>query len=189
MSLRVKRVMKKVINVIKQKWMDFVYCGDHVAYARKLGVTVGKNCRFLCNVRSCFGNEPYLIKIGDHVEVCDSVRFMPHDGGAWVHRDVCPKGAVYGPIEVGNNVFIGINVIILPGVKIGDNVVIGAGAVVTRDVPDNVVCAGVPARVINTYEKYCNKVEEKKMDILSLSYEMKHEYFKKNKPEWLGAER
>ena len=52
------------------------------------------------------------------------------------------------PIKVGNNVWIGGNVVVLPGVTIGNNVTIGAGAVVTHDVPDNVVAAGNPCKVI-----------------------------------------
>lgn len=52
------------------------------------------------------------------------------------------------PVNIGDDVWIGGNVTILPGVTIGNNVVIGAGAVVTKDVPDNVVVAGVPAKVV-----------------------------------------
>ena len=52
------------------------------------------------------------------------------------------------PVTIGNDVWIGGNVTILPGVKIGNNVVVAAGAVVTKDVPDNVVVGGVPARII-----------------------------------------
>lgn len=49
---------------------------------------------------------------------------------------------------IGNNVIVGINSIILPGIKIGNHVVIGAGSVVTNDVPDNTIVAGNPARII-----------------------------------------
>ena len=52
------------------------------------------------------------------------------------------------PISIGNHVWIGINVTILKGVKIGDGAIIAAGAVVTRDVPERCLAAGVPARVI-----------------------------------------
>lgn len=52
------------------------------------------------------------------------------------------------PVVIGNNVWIGGGVIILPGVKIGHNVAIGAGSVVTRDIPDNVIAYGNPCRVI-----------------------------------------
>ena len=52
------------------------------------------------------------------------------------------------PVSIGNNVWIGGSVTILPGVNIGNNVTIGAGSVVTKDIPDNVVAAGNPCRVI-----------------------------------------
>lgn len=52
------------------------------------------------------------------------------------------------PVHIKKNVWIGVNVIILPGVTIGENAVVGAGAVVTKDVPDNAVVVGNPARVI-----------------------------------------
>ena len=59
------------------------------------------------------------------------------------------KGLEYAkPIKVGNNVWIGGNVTVLPGVSIGDNVVIGAGSVVTKDIPSNVIAVGNPCRVI-----------------------------------------
>ena len=52
------------------------------------------------------------------------------------------------PIKVGNNVWIGGNVVVLPGVTIGDNVVIGAGSIVTKDIPSNSVAVGNPCKVI-----------------------------------------
>ena len=59
------------------------------------------------------------------------------------------KGLEYAkPIEIGNNVWIGGNVIVLPGVKIGDNAVVGAGSVVNKDIPANVVAVGNPCKVI-----------------------------------------
>lgn len=54
------------------------------------------------------------------------------------------------PIKVGNNVWVGGNVVVLPGVSIGDNSVIGAGSVVTKDIPNNVVAFGNPCKVIKT---------------------------------------
>lgn len=59
---------------------------------------------------------------------------------------------VTSPVNIGNDVWIGANVVILPGVTIGNNVVIGAGAVVTKDIPDNSLAVGVPARVIKSIE-------------------------------------
>ena len=51
------------------------------------------------------------------------------------------------PVTIGNDVWLGANVLVMPGVTIGDNVVVGAGAVVTRDIPSNSLAMGVPARV------------------------------------------
>ena len=62
------------------------------------------------------------------------------------------KKAYGRPVTIGNDVWIGGNCTILPGVTIGNNVVVAAGAVVTKDVPDNCVVAGVPARIIKRIE-------------------------------------
>lgn len=58
------------------------------------------------------------------------------------------------PITIGNNVFIGANSILLPGIRIGDNVVIGAGSVVTKDIPPDVIAVGNPCKVIKTKGPY-----------------------------------
>ncbi len=62
-----------------------------------------------------------------------------------------------GVICVGNNVFIGNNSILLPGVIIGDNYIIGAGSVVSKNVPENSVVAGNPAKVIMSFSEYADK--------------------------------
>lgn len=61
------------------------------------------------------------------------------------------------PVTIGDNVWIGGSVTILPGVKIGSNVTIGAGSVVTRDIPDGVVAVGNPAKVLRDVEPHCLK--------------------------------
>ena len=57
------------------------------------------------------------------------------------------------PVEIGNNVWIGRRAMIMPGVTIGDGVVIAAGAIVTKDVPNNVIVGGVPAKILS--ERQC----------------------------------
>ena len=64
------------------------------------------------------------------------------------------------PVRIGNDVWLGGNVTILPGVSIGNNVVVAAGAVVTKDVPDNTLVGGVPARKIRTLENDVEMLEE-----------------------------
>lgn len=93
------------------------------------------------------------------MKISDGTRIIPHDGGVEVLMDLgfCEKPDLFGRITVDNNVFIGMDVNVLPGVKIGNNVIVGAGAVVTKDVPDNSVVAGIPARHICTIEEYYEK--------------------------------
>ena len=63
------------------------------------------------------------------------------------------------------DVYIGNNVIILPGVTIGSNVIIGAGAVVSKNIPDNSVAVGIPARVIKTADEYLEKLKKESLHL------------------------
>ena len=101
--------------------------------ARELGVSVGKNFHIYGNIS--FGSEPWLISLGDNVHLTDGVRFICHDGGTLLFRDKVPDLEITAPIRLGSNVYVGNNVIFLPGVTIGDNVIIGAGAVVSKNIP------------------------------------------------------
>lgn len=130
---------------------------DPVAFARRLGVSVGNDCRLLSISRGTFGSEPYLVTLGDHVTVTAGVRFITHDGGVWVLREQHPRLDVFGDIEVGSNVFIGLNALLLPGARLGDDVVVGAGAVVTKPVASGSVVAGNPARLICSFEDYSKR--------------------------------
>lgn len=130
--------------------------GRAAIIAKGYGVKFGKNVR-LTGLPS-FGSEPYLISIGDNVTITDGVIFHNHDGGVGVLREKYPGIDIIKPITIGNNVFVGSHVTIMPGVNIGSNVVIGASSVITKDVPDNVVVAGVPAKVIKTLDQYEEKV-------------------------------
>lgn len=114
-------------------------------YARYIGVKIGKSCSIHTKD---FGSEPYLVEIGDHVQITHGVKFFTHSGG-WIFRSEYPKLDAFGKIKIRSNVYIGNNVLILPGVTIGNNVMIGAGAVVTKSIPDDSVAAGNPARIIS----------------------------------------
>jgi len=91
-----------------------------------------------------------------------------------------PEIDVFGPISVGNNVFIGIRSIIMPGVHIGDNCVIAAGSIVTRDVPDNSIAVGIPARVIGSVEEYRTKTLSKGTLIRSLPKSEKRKWLEQH---------
>lgn len=120
-----------------------------------LGLTVGKNFsrqeKTLIDQSHC-----WLITIGDDVTLAPRVHILAHDAST-------KKALGYtriGTVNIGNNVFVGASTTILPGVNIGNNVVIGAGSVVSRDIPNNTVVAGSPARAICTYDEFVNRKKE-----------------------------
>ena len=89
------------------------------------------------------------VVIGDNVFIAPNVGL--HTSGHPLDVRRRNAGLEYAwPITIGHNVWIGAGVNVMPGVRIGDNSVIGAGSVVTRDVPPNVVAAGVPCRVMRS---------------------------------------
>ncbi|HFI0464167.1 TPA: sugar O-acetyltransferase [Streptococcus suis] len=91
------------------------------------------------------------VTFGDNVFIAPSCGF--HTAGHPLETDLRNQGLEYAyPITVGNDVWIGAGVQVVPGVTIGNNVVIGAGSVVTKDLPDNVVAAGNPCRVIKNLQ-------------------------------------
>ena len=156
-----------LVDVGKKLIRDWKMHRNPVSYARGLGVQIGADCRLLGLTPATFGSEPYLVRLGNHVTVTSGVRFVTHDGGVWVFREKIPEIDVFGPVRVGNNVFIGLNSILLPGVTVGNNVIIGAGSVVNRDVPDNSVVAGVPAKIIKNVDAYWTGVAGKAVYIRS----------------------
>ena len=107
-------------------------------------IEVGKN--FFANY-NCTILDVGKVVIGDNVMFAPNVSI--YTAGHPVHPDSRNSGYEYGiSITIGNNVWIGGNAVINPGVKIGSNVVIGAGSVVTRDIPDNTIAVGNPCKVI-----------------------------------------
>ncbi len=107
-------------------------------------IEVGEN--FFMNM-NCVILDEAKVTFGDNVFVAPSCGFYTAGHPLDVERR--NKGLEYArPITVGNNVWIGAQVCILPGVTIGDNTVIGAGSVVTKSLPANVLAAGNPCRII-----------------------------------------
>lgn len=108
------------------------------------------------------GTEPKDIFFGDNVHVASGVTFINHDVSVFMLRYMEPETkykARTGEIHIGDNVFIGANVILLYGVHIGDNVVIGAGSIVTKDIPDGVVAVGTPCEPIGSFDQWKEKMK------------------------------
>ena len=146
-------IFRKIIFNIKLLLSDEY--NRAAVYSEYLGVKFGDNV--LLTGKIGFGSEPFLITIGNNVTIAHGTTFHNHDGGLGVLRLKYPHINIFKKIIVGDNVFIGSYTTILPGITIGNNVIIGASSVITKDVPNGVVVAGVPARVIKTLAEYEEK--------------------------------
>lgn len=123
-----------------------------------MGMVVGKNFKRLHGVILDPGH-CWLIEIGDNVTMAPRVHILCHDASTKTFLNYTKIGRV----TIGNNVFIGAETVVLPGVKIGNNVIIGANSTVSRDIPDNSVAVGSPARVLYSVDEYlakeCSRME------------------------------
>ena len=137
---RQKEIIKKIMGCVKG---DFVitapfYC-DHGS-----NITIGNN--FYTN-HNCTILDGAKVTFGDNVFIAPNVVFST--AGHAIDAEQRSKGLeIAFPITVGDNVWIGANVSVLPGVSIGSNTIIGAGSVVNKDIPEGVIAAGVPCKVI-----------------------------------------
>ncbi|MGD9211273.1 MAG: acyltransferase [Desulfobacteraceae bacterium] len=104
--------------------------------------------------------DPYLTSIGNNVWITSGCQLLCHDASVVMINFIFDQRYDrVGPIILNDNVFLGNNVIILPNITIGSNVIVGAGAVVTKNVPDNTIWAGNPARMLCTFQDYVHKIE------------------------------
>lgn len=142
---------------------------DKIDKAIEVGVRIGNNTTI--TGPTDFGSEPYLVTIGDNVCISFGVSFITHDNATKVINNILNDNsfAIYAPIKIGNNCFIGAKTLILPGVTIGDNVIIGAGSIVTKDIEDNCVAVGIPCKKISTIDEYIKKNKDKFLYIRKLS--------------------
>lgn len=123
-------------------------------FYRATGMKIGKGSKIAATV-DVDQSAPELITIGKNVWVTRGVMLLCHQRNLnqyEVGKPVMDCELVYKPIVINDGAHIGIGAIIMPGVTIGKGAVIGAGSVVTRDIPDYCVAAGVPAKVIKTFE-------------------------------------
>lgn len=121
-----------------------------------MGMKVGTNFKRLNGVILDPGH-CWLIEIGDNVTMAPRVHVLCHDASTKQFLNYTKIGRV----TIGNNVFIGAESVILPNTMIGNNVVVGANSTVIGNIPDNVVVAGSPAKILYTLDEYLNKEKER----------------------------
>jgi len=103
------------------------------------------------------GSHSYHIEIGNNVTLAPNVHILAHDASTW---DFLGYTKIKN-VKIGNRVFIGASSIVMPGVTIGNDVIIGAGSVVTKDIPDNCIYAGNPAKFMMHADVYIAREKEK----------------------------
>lgn len=148
-------MFKSIFNKIYYRYLSKK---NPIAYAKKIGVRIGTNNKIVSCRHGMFGSEPYLVQIGNDCLFSGNIQFLTHDGSLHLFRKKIPNAFIYNQVKIGNNVFIGYGVTILPGVTVGDNCIIGAGSIVSRDIPNNSVAAGVPAKVLRDTTSYIDKM-------------------------------
>lgn len=156
-------IWNRWIRAVTKPFIEIYRRVRPVEYARRIGVKIGKNPHFYGPVS--WGSEPWIITLGDNVHITGGCKFIAHDGGTLLFREQIPDLEITKPITVGNNVYIGEDSMVLPGVHIGNHVIIGARSVVTKDIPDNSVAAGVPCRVIKTTDEYLEKIKKESLHL------------------------
>lgn len=141
---RKTEIIRKLLGSTQQKfWIEQPFWCDY-----GYNTEIGENFYANHNLVLLDGNK---VKFGDNVFIGPNCGF--YTAGHPLDAEQRNQGLEYAkPIEVGDNVWFGGNVVVLPGVKIGNNCVIGAGSVVTKDIPERSLAYGNPCRVVRKIE-------------------------------------
>lgn len=142
---------------------------------KKIFHSMGENCLVMDRKVPLYAK---LISLGNNVQIASNVHFNTHDV---THLMLNNREKSFGRdkrypekvgcIEIGDNVFIGAGTSINYNVKIGSNVIVGACSLITKDIPDNCVVGGIPAKVLCSFEEYLEKREAQTVDELGFGKE------------------
>lgn len=162
-------MIKRLLELVRK------YSKSPEAFARSLGVKVGKGC--FISTRE-FPSEGYLIEIGDYVRIAPDTAFFTH-GGIWSLRKIYNDKDLdhFGKIKVGDYSYIGERCMIMPGVTIGERCIIGGGSVVTKSIPDGCMVAGNPAKFIGYTDDFYKRLKENSdLKCAKMSYDEKRNF-------------
>lgn len=130
---------EKLLFLLGLRFASAPSIGDNLYILKGANLSFGKSCII---GHYCRFYDWYPIKIGNSLFCSNQLTVVSASHDSYTYKSMA------GPVSIGENVWIGINVTIVGPVTIGNNVVIGAGSVVLKDIPDNAIAAGVPARVL-----------------------------------------
>lgn len=158
--------MLTLIHSLLSDILGFIKQRPSVKRLKKWGAVIGNDVELICV--QCGRKDATCLEIGNHVTLTYTM-ILTHDASP--QRFVGHGINRVGRVVIGDNVFVGRQSIILPNVKIGSNVIIGAGSIVNKNIPDNVVAAGNPCRVICSIDDFVKKNETKYDGKYLLEYE------------------
>lgn len=138
-----KTLVRCTIHIIGNVLRGFKTC-----FYRLAGAKIGKNT--MISLGAKIDVRRGKITIGHDCLVTHGCYILSHDGAAHV---IDPDEDGSGTVEIGNHVFIGVNSVILRNVRIGDHSIIGAGSVVNINIPEGVIAAGNPVKIIKELNK------------------------------------
>ncbi|WBL14822.1 acyltransferase [Sutcliffiella sp. NC1] len=161
--MKLKKIIRQMI--IRQTHPNRYNSEVYVKYLKSKGCKIGEGTYFFSPLDTEVDvSRPYLIEIGKYCKITKGVHILAHESRSVLRMKY---GKIYNsakPTKIGDNVFVGMKTIILPGANIGNNVIIGAGSLVTKDIPDNVIVGGNPAKVIMSLDEYKEKREKLLLD-------------------------
>lgn len=153
-----------------------------IEWLRLCGMKIGEGTILGCGLEAF--PEPFMVELGKNVYFAASVQLLTHDGSlSWLTRKMGltdKRTEKIGRIIIKDNCFIGARAMIMHDVTIGKNCIVAAGAVVTKDVPDNSVVGGCPAKVICSVEEYIERNKHRKDYTCRMSYGEKRKYYEKS---------
>lgn len=143
-TLENKEIMMRKMILLYNNFINRI----HITILRRCGVTIGKNCYIDRHI-----NIDRNIIVGSNVTISSHLVILGHDAST---KKFIKKTRLQKTI-IGNNCFIGMHAIILPGITIGQNSIVGANSVVTHNIPANSVCVGNPANIVSSTEEFIKK--------------------------------
>jgi acetyltransferase-like isoleucine patch superfamily enzyme len=161
-SLRIFYKLEKKLLILLKLFSRVKFNKRFYKYLRNIGINLEVDPRFISDDVYLDEMDYSLITIEKNVTISKGVTLLTHDFSITQplmnHDKNIQGGELLQPIHLKKGCFVGANSIILPGTCVGENVIIGAGSVVKGNIPDNVVVAGNPAKVIKTIESYYEKI-------------------------------
>jgi acetyltransferase-like isoleucine patch superfamily enzyme len=150
-----KTIIRKLIHYLGNILRFF-----QLSFLRASGAKIGKNT--MISLGAKIDVRRGKVSIGDHCLITHGCYILSHDGAAHI---VNPDDNGTGFVTIGDHVFIGVNTVVMRNVTIGNHAIIGAGSVVNKDIPEGVVAAGNPIKIIKELNKPYRPLPKKHFDI------------------------